>query len=63
MKNILEKSIGEILADLRKEVEMGIWESEEEAVSEYKMRREKKTKEIKTLLNKRFKYFKYINKN
>ena len=42
MKNILEKSIGEILADLRKEVEMGIWESEEEAVSEYKMRREKR---------------------
>ncbi|MCK4526007.1 hypothetical protein KAW18_01445 [candidate division WOR-3 bacterium] len=42
MRSVLEKSIGEILSDLRREVEMGIWESEEEAVSEYKMRRERK---------------------
>lgn len=45
MRSVLEKSIGEILADLRKEVEMGIWESEEEAVSEFKLRRERRLRD------------------
>lgn len=49
MKNILEKSIGEILSDLRKEMEMGIWESEEEAISEYKLRRERRLRRYRPL--------------
>ena len=42
MEKVMEKSIWEILADLRREVKAGIWESEEEAVSDYKLRRERR---------------------
>ena len=42
MQNNLEKSVADVLSDIRKEVKLGIWESEEEAVSDYKLRRERR---------------------
>lgn len=36
------KSIAEILPSIREQVRLGIWESEEEGIREYKMLREKR---------------------